>query len=89
MKTSHKAAIVKAVMSKGYSKRSATNIAKATIRKMKQPSGYLTNWKDSIHAELDAASMAKKRIAKLHDQAAINKPNSMTGKIVVIPPKRD
>jgi len=88
-KQTHKAAIVKAVRLKGYSKRAATNIAKATIRKMKpKPDGYMTNWKDSIQAELEAAARARENTNRLHRQAAINMPSDMAGKIVVIPPKR-
>ena len=88
MAKSHKDAIVKALRGKGFGKKAASSIAKATIRRMKpKPSEYVTNWRDSLSAELADSYRAKERNSMLRKQAAINIPSTTAGKIVVIPPK--
>ena len=84
MKNSRKSRIVRALRYKGFSKRAATNIAKATLNKSKEMN-YVSDWSESLRGTMRLSSAAKTRNERLNAQAAIAKPSTMAGKIVVVP----
>lgn len=89
MPNSRKQSIVNALKKKGFSKRAASKIAKATIRKSKDKKleGHACSWKQSVPAQLSMARNATNATENLHKKAAINK-STMVGKIVVVKPSQ-
>ena len=48
---------------------------------------YGVDWKETMNAHLARISARTREARRIHDAAAINKPSTMAGKIVVVPPK--
>lgn len=86
MSGKRKASIVKALRDKGFSKRAATNIAKATIRKSNAK--RVCSWEQSVPAYLGIARNATNATKKLNKHAAIGK-STMAGKVIVVKSSSD
>jgi hypothetical protein len=45
---------------------------------------HAANWKETMRAHKKQCNLARRRTETWHNQAAINKPSKMAGKIVVV-----
>ena len=87
-------AIENALKKKGFSNTAAQKTAAKTIRKsiakdkllLNRRRDHSTDWKKTMQVHQVQCNAASRKAAFLHENAAINKPSTMVGKIVIIPP---
>jgi hypothetical protein len=84
-------AIEKALRGKGFTKKGARKTAIRTMRmsaaKQKLVASRRDNWREVNDPDRSKYRTAGQEAKRLHDDAAINKPSNLAGKIVVIPPR--
>lgn len=80
-----------ALQEKGFNKKGARKTATATMKRSievrQAKTGYLMPWATSLSAEMEKSARVRQSNAHLHSQAAINRPSTMAGKIVVVKPQ--
>jgi ribosomal protein L18 len=87
-------AVENALKAKGFTNGAARKTAAATVSKsiakaklVAARKEHSVDWKETMNSHRVQISAGAREAQRLHDQAAINKPSTMTGKIVVVPPQ--
>jgi ribosomal protein L18 len=87
-------AVENALKAKGFTKGAARKTAAATVSRSIAKAKLVTarkehaiDWKETMKTHRIQISAGAREAQRLHAAAAINKPSSMTGMMVVIPPK--